>query len=232
MSRRGISDNPVTNMLVGGAVCLAGVVITAISYLSAQPGSEYMIFYGAVAVGGVQFLVGVAQVVTRAAKGQSLLGTAEDGPQTPHDVARLQDPEDFAPLRRARALLADAQDQQALNTLRNALADVHKRNSAIRVDLTRLLLDEMFAIYTKHEMQASFAREEYQALVRGYHAEQQQLMQHVHTHGVEQALPGMPSFGTGLPEHELEEIRGIETRTKTLNAQIADVLSGLPMQCA
>ena len=49
-----------TNMSMGGIVALIGLVVTAVTWIIA-PGGYYVLAYGAILVGGLQFLVGLFQ---------------------------------------------------------------------------------------------------------------------------------------------------------------------------
>ncbi|MEW5956176.1 MAG: zinc-ribbon domain-containing protein [Chloroflexota bacterium] len=52
------------NMLYGALWCIGGIVVTAASYDAAQPGGTYIIAWGAILFGGLQFLAGVVQYLT------------------------------------------------------------------------------------------------------------------------------------------------------------------------
>jgi hypothetical protein len=49
------------NMAIGGLVCLVGAIATAASFGAAQAGGTYIIFWGAIIFGGVQFFRGLTQ---------------------------------------------------------------------------------------------------------------------------------------------------------------------------
>lgn len=56
----------VRNMVVGGLWCVGGIVVTAVSYSSAEPGGTYIITWGAVLFGAIQFLKGFFQLLRTA----------------------------------------------------------------------------------------------------------------------------------------------------------------------
>jgi len=47
------------NMLIGGGICLVGVVVTVVTYQAAKGGGTYTVAYGAIGVGAIQFLYGL-----------------------------------------------------------------------------------------------------------------------------------------------------------------------------
>ena len=50
------------NMLFGALWCIGGVVVTAATYSAVSSGGgKYVVAYGAIIVGAIQFLIGVAQ---------------------------------------------------------------------------------------------------------------------------------------------------------------------------
>jgi hypothetical protein len=49
------------NMLWGAVWCIGGIIVTAATYSAAQGGGKYVVAYGAIAVGGIQFLIGAVQ---------------------------------------------------------------------------------------------------------------------------------------------------------------------------
>lgn len=51
------------NMLVGGGICLVGIAITVFTYQAARPGGSYTVAYGAIAVGAIQFIYGLAKFI-------------------------------------------------------------------------------------------------------------------------------------------------------------------------
>jgi hypothetical protein len=50
-----------TSMAIGGIVCLAGIAITVISFMSAQGGGTYVVAWGAIIFGAIQFIRGASQ---------------------------------------------------------------------------------------------------------------------------------------------------------------------------
>jgi hypothetical protein len=51
------------NIAVGGLICLAGIVITAVSYSMASGGGRYFITWGAIVFGGIRFFKGLSQFI-------------------------------------------------------------------------------------------------------------------------------------------------------------------------
>jgi hypothetical protein len=50
------------NMLIGGIICVIGLLVTGFSFAEATGGSgRYIIAYGAIIFGGIQFLRGLTQ---------------------------------------------------------------------------------------------------------------------------------------------------------------------------
>lgn len=58
--RRGHPD-AAKNMVIGGLWCLGGIIVTAATYSAAQGGGTYVVAWGAIAFGGIQFLRGLFQ---------------------------------------------------------------------------------------------------------------------------------------------------------------------------
>jgi hypothetical protein len=53
------------NLLVGGVICLIGIVVTAATYSAAQEGGgRYVVAWGAIVFGGIQFLQGLFQTLS------------------------------------------------------------------------------------------------------------------------------------------------------------------------
>ena len=50
-----------TNMWIGGAICLLGLVVIIGSLMASREGGGYIIAYGAILWGGIQFFRGLAQ---------------------------------------------------------------------------------------------------------------------------------------------------------------------------
>ena len=48
------------SMIVGGALCVIGFVVTAVTYWTATPGGIYFIAWGAVLFGAIRFVRGLA----------------------------------------------------------------------------------------------------------------------------------------------------------------------------
>jgi hypothetical protein len=62
-------DTPgVRAMVVGLCVCIAGIVITAVTYSAASNGGHYIVAWGAVLFGGLQFLRGVFEFLKHSAQ--------------------------------------------------------------------------------------------------------------------------------------------------------------------
>ena len=53
----------VKNMLVGAAWCIGGTVITAVTYSTAKGGGTYVVAWGAIVFGAIQFLKGLFQMI-------------------------------------------------------------------------------------------------------------------------------------------------------------------------
>ena len=51
------------NMLFGALWLIGGVAITAATYSKASGGGQYIVTYGAIVFGGIQFMVGLFQFV-------------------------------------------------------------------------------------------------------------------------------------------------------------------------
>jgi len=49
------------NMLYGALWCIGGIVITAVTYTSARPGGTYLVTWGAIVFGAIQFFRGLMQ---------------------------------------------------------------------------------------------------------------------------------------------------------------------------
>jgi hypothetical protein len=52
------------NMVIGAIICLIGIGITVGTYVAAEPGGVYMLAYGPIIFGGIQFFRGVIQLMT------------------------------------------------------------------------------------------------------------------------------------------------------------------------
>jgi hypothetical protein len=52
------------NIAIGGLVCLAGILVTAATYSAASGGGRYVVAWGAILFGGIQFLVGLVKIAT------------------------------------------------------------------------------------------------------------------------------------------------------------------------
>jgi hypothetical protein len=52
----------VTNMLVGGIICFIGLAVTIGSYVAAEPGGVFLLAYGPIIFGGIQFFRGCIQL--------------------------------------------------------------------------------------------------------------------------------------------------------------------------
>jgi hypothetical protein len=51
------------NLLVGAAWCVGGIVVTALTYQMASGGGTFIVAWGAVLFGGIQFLRGLGRIV-------------------------------------------------------------------------------------------------------------------------------------------------------------------------
>jgi hypothetical protein len=54
-------DEGTKNMMIGGLICLVGIVITAATYSSAAGGGRYVIAWGAIIFGAIRFFRGLGQ---------------------------------------------------------------------------------------------------------------------------------------------------------------------------
>jgi hypothetical protein len=52
------------NMAIGAVICVVGILITAGTYSAASPGGHYVVAWGAIVFGGIQFLKGLFQLGT------------------------------------------------------------------------------------------------------------------------------------------------------------------------
>lgn len=60
-------------MLVGGLICIGGILLTAITYsMVPKAGGTYVVFWGAVLFGGIRFLYGAFRSSERTAPAKSL----------------------------------------------------------------------------------------------------------------------------------------------------------------
>jgi hypothetical protein len=53
------NHDPQHDMLVGGLWCVGGILVTAITYSAAQGGGHYVVAWGAILFGGIQFMRGL-----------------------------------------------------------------------------------------------------------------------------------------------------------------------------
>jgi hypothetical protein len=51
------------NMAIGSIWCIGGTLVTALTYQAASGGGHYVIAWGAIIFGAIQFLGGLAQLV-------------------------------------------------------------------------------------------------------------------------------------------------------------------------
>ena len=51
------------NLILGVVLFVVGIVITVVSYTSAEPGEEYTLWWGLMAAGAVTFVVGLVQFI-------------------------------------------------------------------------------------------------------------------------------------------------------------------------
>ncbi len=56
-----MEDEGMGNIVVGGIVCVVGVVITASTYASAEGGGTYVVAWGGILFGGIQLLKGLGE---------------------------------------------------------------------------------------------------------------------------------------------------------------------------
>lgn len=49
------------NMVIGGVVCAIGIAVTVATYMAASGGGTYVVAWGAIVFGGIQFFKGLAQ---------------------------------------------------------------------------------------------------------------------------------------------------------------------------
>lgn len=60
------SNNPGgRNMLIGACWCIGGIVVTAATYSAAQGDGTYVVAWGAIVFGSIQFLRGVFQSLAK-----------------------------------------------------------------------------------------------------------------------------------------------------------------------
>lgn len=57
------------NMLLGALWAIGGIVVTAVTYSAASEGGIYVVTWGAIVIGGIQFIVGLVQYLGYQAKG-------------------------------------------------------------------------------------------------------------------------------------------------------------------
>jgi len=55
------------NMALGGIVCFIGLAVTVGSYVAAEPGGMFLLAYGPIVFGGIQFVRGFIQLTTGSA---------------------------------------------------------------------------------------------------------------------------------------------------------------------
>ena len=56
-------NTPQHDMMVGGLWCVGGILVTAITYSAASGGGHFVVAWGAILFGGIQFLKGLANLV-------------------------------------------------------------------------------------------------------------------------------------------------------------------------
>ena len=61
LEREAINKSANRNIIIGGVIMVIGIVVTAGSYMMAEGGGRYVIAWGAVIFGGIQFLRGMGQ---------------------------------------------------------------------------------------------------------------------------------------------------------------------------
>jgi len=55
----------VKNMMVGGLICLVGTAATVMSYMAASSGGTYVVAWGAIVFGAIQFCYGLVDYMAR-----------------------------------------------------------------------------------------------------------------------------------------------------------------------
>ncbi len=63
-SRASSASDGLKNMIIGGIVCFIGVAVTVGSYVAAEPGGYFLLAYGPIIFGGIQFFRGLVQLVS------------------------------------------------------------------------------------------------------------------------------------------------------------------------
>jgi hypothetical protein len=61
------TNSGMKNMAIGAIVCLIGLAVTIGSYVAAEPGGVFLLAYGPVIFGGIQFVRGCIQLTTGSA---------------------------------------------------------------------------------------------------------------------------------------------------------------------
>jgi hypothetical protein len=61
VEHRDLGEEASKNMRQGALWCIGGILVTAGTYAAASPGETYIIAWGAVIFGGLQFLKGLFQ---------------------------------------------------------------------------------------------------------------------------------------------------------------------------
>ncbi len=62
MRKKAYSEEGRKNMLHGALWCIGGIVVTAVTYSAARGGGTYVVTWGAIIFGAVQFFRGVGQL--------------------------------------------------------------------------------------------------------------------------------------------------------------------------
>lgn len=62
MRRKAYSEEGRKNMLHGALWCVGGIVVTAVTYSAARGGGTYVVTWGAIIFGAIQFFRGVGQL--------------------------------------------------------------------------------------------------------------------------------------------------------------------------
>jgi hypothetical protein len=57
-----VNEQAKKNMLYGALWCIGGIVVTAATYSSAEGGGRYVVAWGAIIFGAIQFFRGLAQL--------------------------------------------------------------------------------------------------------------------------------------------------------------------------
>jgi len=143
-------------------------------------------------------------------------------------LADLTEAEDYPPLQKAKSLLAEGKDEDALPLLLDELADAHRRGRNIYRELIEQLVSHIFKIYSRHNLSPSFDRKQYNQMVEEFRQAQEQLIPLIERYGLERVMVGSPRFGKAMPDEIIEQLRGIHEKTEHLNKEIPALVGQLP----